>query len=114
MYLVLLWDTLFSPLRSSSCYVRHADHQRVKCLSIVLRDLEDVLPERELTLWQQQDRQDHIRGCENVLKDLDQIIEKYQRLLAGFGNKSRNLWKRLKVEPEDVRELMFRLISNIG
>lgn len=66
---------------------------------------------------QHQDRQDHIRGCENVLKDLDKIIDKYQTLdanLAGFGNKYRKLWKRLMFELEGLRELRLRLISNIG
>ncbi|KAF6227996.1 hypothetical protein HO133_007724 [Letharia lupina] len=65
-------------------------------LSNIHRDLEEVLPERELTPQQHQDRQDHIRGCENVLKDLDKIMDKYQTLdanLAGFGNKYRKLWK---------------------
>lgn len=91
--------------------------KRVKSLSNVLRDLEDVLPERELTLRQQEDRQDHIRGCESVLEDLDKIIDEYQHLDTnppGLGNKSRRLWKRLNFEPEDVRELRLRLISNIG
>ena len=89
----------------------------MKSLSNILRDLEDVLPERELTLRQQLDHQEYIQGCENVLKDLEKIIDKYEILdahPAGLGNKLRRSWKRLKFEPEDVRDLRSRLISNVG
>ena len=89
----------------------------VESLSNVLRDIEDVLPERELTLRQQQSSRECIQGCENVLKDLDKLIDKYQGLDSkpvGFSNKSRRLWQRLTFEPEDVRGLRLRLISNTG
>ena len=67
---------------------------RVKSLSNVLRDIEDVLLERELELRQQQDSRECIQGCENVLKDLDKLVDKYQSLDSkpvGFSNKSRRL-----------------------
>jgi hypothetical protein len=44
-------------------------------------------------------------------------LEKYQELDSDpntFGRTSRRVWKRLKWEPEDIRELRSRITSNIS
>ena len=91
----------------------------VKSLSNVLRDLEDIFPERSLNERQQADLKDYIKGCDHVLKDLDRILDRYHDLDSAtrpskLGKKPRRLWKRLKWEPDDVKELRSRLTSNVG
>lgn len=89
----------------------------MKSLSNVLRDLDDVFPERSLTDQQKADLKDNLQGCENVLTDLNKVLDKYHELgnVAGrTAQKSQRFWKRLTYEPEDVAGLRSRLSSNIG
>jgi hypothetical protein len=89
---------------------------RVKSLSNVLRDIDDLLPERELTSQQHTELYDIAKGCRNVLKNLNETLEKYQELDSTpntFGRKARRVWKKLKWEPEDIKELRSRIIANI-
>ncbi|KAK4692084.1 hypothetical protein P7C71_g5049, partial [Lecanoromycetidae sp. Uapishka_2] len=74
----------------------------VKSLSNVLRDLEDIdlLPEKDLSDRQQADLQDHLRGCNNVLEELDQRLYKYWGSdevgkSSKLRERSRRLWERL-------------------
>jgi hypothetical protein len=90
---------------------------RVKSLSNILRDVEDILPERGLSAKQQTDLHEIAEGCRNVLSELDQVLNKYHDLdinPKSFGNKSRRIWKRLKWEPDNIRDLRLRITSNIG
>ena len=83
----------------------------------MLRDLDDVFPERSLTDQQKADLKHNLQGCENVLIDLNKVLDKYHELgnVAGqTAKKSRRIWKRLTYEPEDVAGLRSRLSSNIG
>jgi hypothetical protein len=76
-----------------------------------------VFPERDLTDRQQSDLCDIIQGCRHVLDDLNIILDKYRILdtaTASLGSKSKKLWKRLKLEPEEIKELRSRISSNIS
>jgi hypothetical protein len=61
-------------------------------------------------------------GCYNVLNTLNKTLEKYQELspdpkagdAKSFRFKIRKGWKRLRWEPEDVKELRSRLTSNVS
>ncbi|KAL8789145.1 MAG: hypothetical protein Q9195_006966 [Heterodermia aff. obscurata] len=91
----------------------------VKSLSNVLRDLEDVIPERNITDQQKTDLEEALQVCRNTLTALDQVLDKYHDLAPpagrnGLAQKSRRLWKRLTFEPEDVSNLRLRLTSNIS
>ena len=91
----------------------------MKSLSNVLRDLEDVIPERSLSDQHTADFTDILRGCEDVLKALDKVLDRYSDLsdvatLPGSNRKPRRLWKRLTFEPNDVGDLRSRMTSNIG
>ncbi|KAI9808039.1 MAG: hypothetical protein M1827_007545 [Pycnora praestabilis] len=67
----------------------------VKSLSNVLRDFEDVLPERDL------------------IEAEGRPIHSYSRMPpVGFGNRSRKFWEKLEWEAEDVRDLRSRITSN--
>jgi hypothetical protein len=88
---------------------------RVRSLSIVLQDVEVVLPERELSSQQETELHDIAEGCHNVLKKLNEILEKYQELDSSpkTGRKARRVWKRMKWEPEDIKEVRSRIVANI-
>ena len=88
----------------------------VKCLSNLLRDLDDIVRDRSLTQKQVVDLKDNLHACKNLLNDLDVTLVKYQILdknaATNLGGKSRRMWKRLRWEPVDVKELRARLASN--
>jgi hypothetical protein len=89
---------------------------RVRSLSIVLQDVEVVLPERELTSQQKTELHNIADGCRTVLDKLEKTLEKYRELGSGskgVGRRVKKMWKRLKWEPEDIRELRSRIITNI-
>jgi hypothetical protein len=51
-----------------------------------------------------------------VLTALDRVLDEYYGLDTkpkSFGDKSRRGWKRLKFEPDDIRDLRSRISSNI-
>ena len=90
----------------------------VKCLSNLLRDLDDIVPGRSFTQKQAVDLKDTLHACKNLLNDLDITVDKYQILDENspttLNARSRRIWKRLKWEPADIKELRARLASNIS
>jgi hypothetical protein len=89
---------------------------RIKSLSTVLRDVDDVLPQRELTSHQKTELDDITKRCRNVLKELEKTLDKYQELdssAKSLGGKSRRVWKRLRWDPKEMDEFRSRIISNI-
>jgi hypothetical protein len=89
---------------------------RVKILSNTLRDIEDLLQERDLNDRQNSDLKDIAEGCRDVLTDLEKALGKYHHLDASgesFCGKSRRMWARLTWEPDDIRDLRIRITSNI-
>jgi chromosome segregation ATPase len=55
-------------------------------------------------------------SCQNTLVDLEEILHKYSELESSRGNlskKVKRVWKRLSWEPDDIRELRDRIVSNI-
>lgn len=90
----------------------------VKCLSNLLRDIDDIVPGRSFTHKQAVDLKDNLHACKSLLNDLDIIVDKYQILdestATTLNARSRRIWKRLKWEPADIKELRARLASNIS
>jgi hypothetical protein len=94
---------------------------RVRSLSIIVEDVKVVLPQRDLTSEQRKELCNIFVGCYNVLNTLKETLDKYQELDAdpkcsdskSFGFKFRRVWKRLRLEPEDIKVLRSRIISNI-
>lgn len=95
---------------------------RVRSLSIILDDVKVVLPQRDLTSERRKKLVSIIVGCYNVLNAVDETLEKYQDLGSdpkdcdpkSFRFKFRTGWKRLRWEPDDVKELRSRITSNIS
>lgn len=89
---------------------------RVRSLAIVLLDVEVVLCDQELIDEQKVQLKEIAAGCRNVLDELEKTLDKYGELQPGpasLGSRMRRVWKRLKWEPEDIKELRDRITSNI-
>lgn len=110
-------------MRYPSGHLLHAYSlvSRVRSLSIILEDIKIVLSRRDPTDEQAKELASITEGCHNVLKALDKTLEKYQELgsdtkdcdLKSLRFKVRRGWKRLVLEPEDLKELRNRITSNI-
>jgi hypothetical protein len=94
---------------------------RVRSLSIIIEDVKVIIPQRDLTDEQQKDLRSIVQGCHNVLNTLKETLKKYQELGAsnkyshvkGSSLNFQRAWKRLRWEPEDIKELRSRITSNI-
>jgi Cdc6-like AAA superfamily ATPase len=56
-------------------------------------------------------------GCQNILTELKRTLEKYTELgsqQASIGGKVKRAWKRLALEPGDIRNLRSRVTDNIN
>lgn len=90
-------------------------YSRVRSLSIVLQDVE-VLSGQGLSKSQVKELEDIVRSCRNVLETLEQTLDKYRELQLvpqGFGGKIRRVWKRVNWDPDDIRDLRSRIVTNI-
>jgi hypothetical protein len=89
----------------------------LKVLSNALRDVDDLLPQRDLTTQQRKDLDEIAQGCYAVLKNLGEELDKYQELdsdVKGISGKSRRVWKRFKWDQRDIDQLRNRINLNIG
>jgi hypothetical protein len=83
----------------------------VKALSNVLRDVDDLLPQRDLTSLQKKDLDEIAQGCYNVLKKLEETLDKYQELEScgkGIRGKSRRVWKRFQYNQGEIDQFQNR------
>jgi septation ring formation regulator EzrA len=85
---------------------------RVRTLSNVLRDLEDVIPERALPEALSESLRDHVDVCTRLLEEIQAVLLKYHAL-DGKNGKTRKIWKRIRWEPDDIKDVRQRLTSNI-
>ena len=105
---------------------------RVRNLSQVLAEVNDNVQSQALDENQGSRLKDVLQGCENVLRDLDKTLCKYEELIpdtkqtANYSttaadakkrtiiDSARRAWKRLKFEPDDIKELRDRITSNVS
>jgi len=88
---------------------------RVRSLSIVLLDV--AASERELSPKEETGLLTIRDGCQNILTELKRTLEKYTELesqQASIGGKVKRAWKRLALEPGDIRNLRSRVTDNIN
>jgi hypothetical protein len=87
-------------------------------LSNVLRDIECVLRQQELTDWQKKALLPVLEECHSVLIALGKVVDENYCLKTpnsgGLRDKSRRLWKRLTWEPNDIQGLRSRIALNVG
>ncbi|CZR64265.1 related to ankyrin [Phialocephala subalpina] len=95
----------------------NAISDEVRSLSIVLLDVEVVLSSRELCKEQEAELKQIANGCGNVLDQLEHILDEYDEPESGHRSpikRAKRMWKRLKWEPEDIKQLRNRIGTNIG
>ena len=89
---------------------------RVRSLSIILQDVEVVVPQRDLTSQQKTELEEIVQRCGNVLEELGKTLDKYQELDSSsksLGGKSRRVWKRLTWDQEEIDRARSRITSNV-
>ena len=88
----------------------------VKILSTVLRDVDDVLPQRDLSSEQKKDLDEIVWGCHDVLNQLKEKLDKNQELdskVKGISGKSRRMWKRFQWDQAEIEQFRKRVSLNI-
>ena len=88
----------------------------VKVLSNVIRDVDDVLPQRDLSSQQKKDLDEIVQGCHDVLDQLKEKLDKNQELdskVKGISGKSRRMWKRFQWDQAEIDQFRNRVGLNI-
>ncbi|KAH8727136.1 hypothetical protein GQ44DRAFT_128599 [Phaeosphaeriaceae sp. PMI808] len=89
----------------------------LRSLSIVLTDAEVTVHEQELDPQEKTNFQNVLDGCQRTLRKLEYTIDKYIVLgsrQTSISGKLKRAWKRLSIEPEDIRELRSDINVNIA
>ncbi|KAJ9217078.1 hypothetical protein DTO166G4_1133 [Paecilomyces variotii] len=84
----------------------------LRSLSITVQDVEVDLSNTDLSNQQRLELQNLAESCRDVLVEIEKMISRYYQLDTSHGIKG--VWKRLKWEPDDVRDLRNRICSNIS
>ena len=80
----------------------------VASLHIVLKESFEHLQEQDLDLERQKSLVGIGQSCENVLKDIESRLDKYESL----GTQSQRTWDRMKFGFEDTAKLKDRLLRS--
>ena len=82
----------------------------VLALHGALKETEELLSQQDLTTEQKIRVTTCQHGCEEVLKDLQILLAKYESL----GTRSQRTFDRMKFGMQDINALRLRLISNVS
>ena len=82
----------------------------VGALHNIIKETEELLSQQDLTSQQKVKLTACRQGCEDVLKDLDGILIKYESL----GTNSRRTFDRMGFGMQDMNGMRLRLISNVS
>ena len=80
----------------------------VKSLDIIINNAAQHFKSTTLSDSKRQEGQEILRGCQNVLEDLDSLIVKYRSLASAGPSQA---IQRIKLGTEDIATLRVRLIS---
>ena len=81
----------------------------VGALHNVIKETEELLSQQGLTTEQGVKLTTCRQGCEDVLKDLDRLLVKYESL----GTNSRRTFDRMGFGMQDMTSIRLRLIANV-
>ncbi|MCJ1263487.1 hypothetical protein MMC22_003357 [Lobaria immixta] len=84
-------------------------------LCLVLDDVAQTAPGRELSEKEARTLSSLIQGCRDILADMDTMLQKYENLgtrSSSSGARTRKAWKKITWDLEEVNELRSRVISN--
>ena len=87
---------------------RHIANE-VKSLHIIINNAAQHFESTTLSGNKQQEGKEVLQGCQDVLKDLDSLILKYNSLASASTSQ---VVQRIKLGTEDIAALRIRLISN--
>lgn len=82
----------------------------VGALHNVLKETEELLSQQGLTAEQGGKLTTCRQGCDEVLKDLDGLLDKYENM----GTKAQRAIKRVGFGMQDMDAIRLRLISNVS
>ena len=91
---------------------RHISDE-VKSLQIIIDDSARHFKSTALNSDTVQKGQEVLRGCQNVLEDLNSLFEEYKRLHFGSANPIQ-VFNQVRLGAEDIATLRARLISHTG
>ena len=87
---------------------RHISDE-VKSLHIIVNKAARHFESPTLSSNNRQEGQEVLKGCQNVLEDLDSLIQKYNSLASASSSR---VLKRIRLGTEDIATLRARLTSN--
>ena len=94
----------------------HCSSNSVKLLSNVIRDVDDILPERELSSQQKKELDEIAGGCYHVLSQLKEKLDENQELASkakGIRGKSQKMWRRFQWDQTEIDQFRGRIGLNI-
>ncbi|KAJ6779447.1 hypothetical protein PWT90_05426 [Aphanocladium album] len=89
--------------------------RELRGLSFILQDVEIDFSEGETDEQQKAHLQEIVGGCRNALLDLEKDVGNYSELESvghDIKGKVKRVWTRAKWDPNDIRDVRDRLISN--
>ena len=104
----LCWQIYTKCKDSSGSYADLSS--QVITLHGVTKETVDILGQQDLSSSQENQLQSCQKECEAVLKDLDDMLVKFESL----GSKSQRTFDRLKYGMEDLNGIRIRLISSVS
>lgn len=90
---------------------------RLKGLSHVLQDVEDVFSAETLTKQQDENLCDILTGCHDLLTEVGIFVSKHSAVEHKQGNisgKLRRVWHRLRWDTDTVDSFRARITSQVG
>lgn len=82
----------------------------VGALHNVIKQTEELFSQQDLTSQQKDTLLECQQGCEDVLKDLDSLLVKYESL----GTNSRRTFDRMGFGTQDMNNIRLRLILSVS
>ena len=82
----------------------------VGTLHNVIKETEELLSQQEMTAMQKKKLQESRLGCQEVLRDLDALLAKYDSL----GTKSQRTFDRMGFGMADIDSIRGRLTLNVS
>ena len=102
----LAWQ-IYKACKDSSDDFKNLSNE-VASLHIVLKESFEHLQEEDLDLERQKSLVGIGQGCEDVLKDIESRLDKYESL----GTQSQRTWDRMQFGLEDTSKLKDRLLRS--
>lgn len=104
----LSWKVYKKCKESPGSYVELSNE--VGALHNVMKEIEELFSQQDLTPQQENRLLACQRGCEDVLNDLDRLLVKYESL----GTNSRRTFDRMGFAAQDMTGIREKLISNVS